>query len=183
MLITRTERHMHEGHTYIHVVQGEYAVSDQGDTILTTILGSCVATCICDPTARIGGMNHFLLPDSGPGDRQYFRYGLHAMELLVNGLLKKGASKDRMEAKLFGGATMADGLGWIGAANGAFALRFLREEGIRCIAQSLGGTHARRIRFSPTTGHAQQMIVQPGAIAPAPIRPIPKRSDDDVTLF
>jgi chemotaxis protein CheD len=183
MQTTKTESFVRDKLTYVHVVQGEYAVSDEPDTILTTILGSCVSTCISDPVARVGGMNHFLLPDSGPGDAQQFRYGLYAMELLINGLLKKGASKDRLEAKLFGGAAMNDGFGRIGAANGAFALRFLADEGIRCVAQSLGGTNARRIRFTPTTGHAQQLIVQQDAITPAPPVRQPTRNDDDVTFF
>lgn len=183
MLNARPEPNVRDRYTFVHVVQGEYAVSDQPDTILTTILGSCVSTCICDPVARVGGMNHFLLPDSGPGNGQQFRYGLYAMELLINGLLKKGASKDRLEAKLFGGATMNDGLGRIGAANAAFAQRFLSDEGIRCVAQSLGGTRARRVRFTPTTGHAQQLIVQPDALTPQPPPRVPPRNDDDVTFF
>jgi chemotaxis protein CheD len=181
MLNAKTERHVRDRFTYVHVVQGEYAVSDRPDTILTTILGSCVSTCICDPVVGVGGMNHFLLPDSGPTNGQQFRYGLYAMELLINGLLKKGASKDRLEAKLFGGAAMNDGLGHIGAANGAFAIRFLADEGIRCVAQSLGGSLARRVRFTPTTGQAQQLIVQPDALVPPP--PPPPRRDDDVTFF
>lgn len=179
----RPDGRLHDRPTYVHVVQGEFVVSDQPGTVLTTILGSCVSTCICDPTAGVGGMNHFLLPDNGPGDGRQFRYGLYAMELLINGLLKKGASKDRLEAKLFGGAMMNDGLGRIGAANAAFARRFLADEGIRCLAQSLGGTLARRVRFTPTTGQAQQLIVQPDALAPQPPPRLPARSDDDVTFF
>jgi chemotaxis protein CheD len=179
----RPSGHVKDKPTYIHVVQGEYAVSDQPDTVLTTILGSCVSTCISDPVAGVGGMNHFLLPDGGLSDGREFRYGTYAMELLINGLLKKGAQKSRLEAKLFGGAAMHNGFGRIGEANGVFALRFLGDEGIRCVAHSLGGIHARRIRFAPFTGHAQQLIVQSDTIAPeAPPRALP-RSDDDVIFF
>lgn len=169
--------------TYIHVVQGDYAVSDRENTILTTILGSCVSTCICDPIARVGGMNHFLLPGNGSGDTQSIRYGLYAMELLINGLLKMGASKNRLAAKLFGGASMSDGFGRIGEANGKFAVDFLANEGIPCIAQSLGGTNARRIRFTPTTGYAQQLIVQQDELKTVPPARASSRSETDVTFF
>ncbi|MDZ4085889.1 MAG: chemotaxis protein CheD [Tabrizicola sp.] len=169
--------------TYIHVVQGDYAVSDRENTILTTILGSCVSTCISDPIARVGGMNHFLLPGNGSGDTQSIRYGLYAMELLINGLLKMGASKNRLAAKLFGGASMSDGFGRIGEANGKFAVDFLANEGIPCIAQSLGGTNARRIRFTPTTGYAQQLIVQQDELKTVPPARASSRSETDVTFF
>ncbi|OYU37436.1 MAG: chemotaxis protein CheD [Pseudorhodobacter sp. PARRP1] len=182
MLSRKSESFVRNEITYVHVVQGEYAVSDRIDTVLTTILGSCVSTCIWDPVIRIGGMNHFLLPDGGPGHGKEFRYGLYAMELLINGLLKNGASKDRLEAKLFGGATMNDGLGKIGAANGVFALGFLADEGIRCVAQSLGGTSARRVRFTPTTGLAQQLIVKSDAVAPPRVM-LPIKRNDDVIFF
>ena len=182
-VIGKTDISARDAVTYVHVVQGDYAVSDCEKTILTTILGSCVSTCISDPIAGVGGMNHFLLPGNKSGDTQSIRYGLYAMELLINGLLKKGASKSRLTAKLFGGASMSDGFGRIGEANGRFALEFLSNEGIPCVAQSLGGTHARRIRFTPTTGYAQQLIVQQDelkTVLPAPVIP---RSDTDVTFF
>jgi chemotaxis protein CheD len=179
----KIESHVRDAVTYIHVVQGDYAVSDQGNTVLTTILGSCVSTCISDPVAGVGGMNHFLLPGNASGDTQSIRYGLYAMELLINGLLKKGASKNRLVAKLFGGASMSDGFGRIGEANGRFALEFLANEGIACAAQSLGGTNARRIRFTPTTGYAQQLIVQPNELKTVPPARVSSRSDTDVTFF
>lgn len=182
-MTVKTEAFARDDLTYIHVVQGEYSVSDRSDTVLTTILGSCVSTCIWDPVARVGGMNHFLLPDAGPARGQQFRYGLYAMELLINGLLKRGASRQRLEAKLFGGAAMSDGLGNIGAANAAFAQRFLADEGIHCAAQSLGGRQARRIRFTPTTGQARQLLLQPDAIIAEPPARLPPRSQDDVTFF
>ena len=87
--------------------------------VLTTLLGSCVAACIRDPMAGVGGMNHFLLPGGtlGGNDRAVQRHGVHAMELLVNDLLKHGARRDRLEAKLFGGARMIDGLTDVGRQN------------------------------------------------------------------
>lgn len=179
----KTEIYVRDATTYVHVLQGDYAVSDRADTILTTILGSCVSTCICDPVAGVGGMNHFLLPGNGTEDRQSIRYGLHAMELLINGLLKMGASKHRLQAKLFGGASMSDGFGRIGEENGIFALEFLSNEGIPCVAKSLGGTSARRVRYTPTTGYAQQLIVQQEELETAPSMRVPPRRDSDVTFF
>ena len=89
----------------VHIIQGEYKVVSDPDVVLTTILGSCVAACLRDPVSGVGGMNHFLLPGTGSvtgGDAT--RYGVHLMELLINGLLKQGARRDRLEAKIFGGA-------------------------------------------------------------------------------
>lgn len=183
-MTTKAETRDWTSSTIIHVVQGDFRVSQQPEMVLTTLLGSCIATCLSDPVASVGGMNHFLLPSGDPGDSKNFRYGLYAMEILVNGLLKLGARKSRIEAKLFGGAMMHDGLGRIGAANGAFALQFLGNEGIPCIAKSLGGTMARRIRFVPTTGQAQQIFVQDDVIVREPTVRLPvNREDDDVTFF
>lgn len=141
----------------IHVIQGDHCISDHPDLMMTTVLGSCVAACLYDPVRKIGGMNHFLLPD-GPGARD-IRYASAAMEQLVNSLLKMGGRRDRLIAKLFGGARMLKGLPDIGHRNGEAALAFLRNEGIVCSAQSLGGIHARRVRFWPETGRAQQMLL------------------------
>ncbi|MCE6950369.1 chemotaxis protein CheD [Cereibacter sphaeroides] len=143
----------------LHVLQGACEASASSDQMLTTILGSCVCTCLCDPVAAVGGMNHFLLPYAGFENSHQLRYGLHAMELLINAVLKLGASRNRLEAKIFGGAMMSDRLGSIGQANAEFALQYLAKEAILCTGQSLGGTRARRIRFWPTTGRAQQMFL------------------------
>ncbi len=143
----------------VTVIQGEFAVSRRADEVLSTILGSCVATCMFDPRAGVGGMNHFLLPKAGEGVAEDLRYGTHAMELLINGLLGAGAARDQLRAKIFGGATMAEGLSDVGGANARFAHSFLAAENIPIISESLGGTMARRIRFHATTGRAQQMLV------------------------
>ncbi|KAF2990616.1 chemotaxis protein CheD [Methylocystis sp. MJC1] len=148
----------------IHVIQGEYQVVDDPEVVLTTVLGSCVAACLRDPEARVGGMNHFLLP----GDMESFRNGdaeragVHLMELLVNGLLKRGARRERLEGKLFGGARMMEGLSDIGAKNAAFAKRFLINEGIKIVAEALGGTRGRRIEYFPVTGQARQIFLSGG---------------------
>lgn len=158
----------------VHVVQGEHYVSDDPDVMLTTILGSCVAVCLRDPDTGIGGMNHFLLPDGrADGADEGRRYGVNAMELLINDLLRKGARRERLEAKLFGGARMFDGLSDVGASNAAFAERFLRDEGIRVVGSSLGGGQARRVQYWPTSGRAQQKTVTDTSEL-APLREKPK---------
>jgi chemotaxis protein CheD len=148
----------------IHVVQGERHVDTRPNVILTTILGSCVAACMRDPVARIGGMNHFLLPsgEGTQGSTESINAGVHAMELLVNGLLRAGARRERLEAKLFGGARMIAGLTDIGSRNAEFATTFLEREGIRFAGGSLGGTSARRVQYWPISGRARQFMVDRG---------------------
>lgn len=141
----------------MHVIQGQQAVSDSSDVTMQTVLGSCVAACLHDPVRRIGGINHFLLPDTGDGTD--LRYASAAMEQLVNALLKSGAARARLEAKLFGGARILPNLPDIGRRNAEAALAFLGNEGIVCRSRSLGGSHARRIRFWPATGRAQQLLI------------------------
>lgn len=145
----------------IHIVQGEHHVSDNPEVVLTTILGSCVAACIRDPAAGVGGMNHFLLPGArGQGsERVAQRYGVHAMELLVNELLSQGARRERLEAKLFGGGRLIDGLTDIGSQNADFALDFLAAEGIRHVGGSLLGEHGRKVQFWPVSGRARQSLL------------------------
>ncbi|MAK80483.1 chemotaxis protein CheD [Phenylobacterium sp.] len=144
----------------VHVVQGEHYVTGDPEVTLTTILGSCVAVCLWDPERGVGGMNHFLLPGGkAEGANEGRRYGAFAMELLINELLRLGARRERLQAKLFGGARMFSGLSDVGASNVAFAERFMRDEGIPVMGTSLGGFGARRIQFWPTTGRAQQKTV------------------------
>ena len=150
-------------------MQGRFAVSDDPQEMLTTILGSCVAACIRDPAAGIGGMNHFLLPGEAGSDD--VRYGVHAMELLVNGLLTRGARRERLQARIFGGARMVHGLSDVGAQNVAFAERFFQTEGIPLDAGSTGGAQARRVQFWPVSGRTRQMFM--GQTAPALAEPPP----------
>jgi chemotaxis protein CheD len=170
----------------IHVIQGDYAVARDDSAVLTAILGSCVAACLRDPVAGVGGMNHFLLPEAKASSSEQVLYGAQSMELLINALLKAGARKERLEAKIFGGARMIAGLSDIGQSNGAFARRFLRDEGIPCLAESLGGDKARRIRFWPASGRAKQMLLgagQDAALSPPPPPPRRPPAGNDVELF
>jgi chemotaxis protein CheD len=173
----------------VHVVQGEFYVTADPNLVLTTILGSCVAACICDPVAQVGGMNHFLLP--GDSERseggESLRYGVYSMELLINGLLRLGAQRHRLEGKLFGGGRMLQGLTDVGFLNAAFAERFLKDEGISNVGGSLRGDRGRRIQFWPTHGRARQIfmekaeqtVFQTERRAPAPVID----HDDSVELF
>ena len=141
----------------IFLVQGEFRVSDSPGLVVSTTLGSCVACCMHDAHARVGGINHFLLPHGeafeGP---DAVRYGAHAMELLINGLLHAGARKSRLVAKLFGGARLSVHLPDVGGANADFAERFLKHEGIAYLGGSLRGDAARRIEFWPESGRVRQ---------------------------
>lgn len=158
----------------IYVLQGEFRISRDADAVLSTVLGSCVAVCLWDAEARLGGMNHFLLP-FGPKAAASApeRYGVHAMELLINGLLKEGAARARLQAKLFGGARVSTALSDIGQSNARFAREFLSAEGIPCRAESLGGTGARRVLFRPVTGQAHQLLVPDTTLEPQALRPAP----------
>jgi chemotaxis protein CheD len=167
----------------IHLIQGECKVAGGDHTVLSTILGSCVAACMRDPVARIGGMNHFLLP--GRSDSQEgMQYGAFLMEVLINELLKAGARRDRLEAKLFGGARMLQGLTDIGRQNAHFAQTFLEAEGIPHLGGSLGGDAARRVLFWPATGVArQQKLVNQTDPFVQEAAPPPPSSGGDLELF
>lgn len=157
--LARSDTNTPSGEYRILVIQGEYVVSDDPNAILTTLLGSCVAACMRDPVAGIGGLNHFLLPGDDNRSGQ-MSHGVHAMELLVNGLLSRGARRDRLEAKIFGGARMVSGLTDVGRQNGLFAERFLQREKIPILNSSLGGEQARRIQFWPVSGRVRQLFVE-----------------------
>jgi chemotaxis protein CheD len=170
----------------LNLIQGEAKWGVGEDLVLTTLLGSCVAACIRDPVAGVGGMNHFLLPgggDAGQSSRSE-SYGLYLMELLINGLLKKGARKERMEAKLFGGARTLEGLTDIGSKNAKFAKTFLSDEGISFLGGDLGGEKGRRIEYWPHTGRARQIFIEKSAgLPPPPPMRARQESVGDLELF
>jgi len=155
----RATRKYHDsvfGTLAVKLLPNEFYVTDH-DLMLTTLLGSCVSACIRDPVARIGGMNHFMLPESGdvfsPASAS-MRYGAYAMEVLINELLKAGAARHRLEAKVFGGGAVLSAMRQthIGKRNADFVLQYLDMEGIPVQAQDLSGTHARHINYFPRTG-------------------------------
>ncbi|MFY0648415.1 chemotaxis protein CheD [Sulfitobacter geojensis] len=134
------------------ITQGEFKTSADPDTTISTLLGSCVACCLWDPIAAVGGMNHILLASTTRNAAKSDLAGVNAMELLINDLLKMGASRGRLLAKAFGGAQMIKGLSEIGPSNCAFAMNFLEMENITCVSSSLGGMLSRNVVFTPTTG-------------------------------
>jgi chemotaxis protein CheD len=138
------------------IFPGQYFVTDR-DIVLVTVLGSCVAACIRDTRAGVCGMNHFLLPDSArdmsPASRSA-RYGSFAMEVLINQLIRHGARRQNMEAKLFGGGNVLPELrnSGVGESNARFIVEYLRKEGVQVVAQDLLDECARKIYFFPVTG-------------------------------
>lgn len=180
----------------VTVLQGDYKVTTEAQVVFSTVLGSCIAACIYDAENGVGGMNHFLLASSSGHGTANARYGIHAMELLINGIMKQGAQRRNLKAKVFGGAKMSANLSDIGANNAKFVQQFLQDEGIPVISSSVGGTSARRVRFHAISGAAQQTHVaddrqlgqQEQAVAarvtaaPAP-RPKPTTAPDNFTLF
>jgi chemotaxis protein CheD len=169
------------------IVQGEHAVSTAPDLAMSTILGSCVATCLYDAERGVGGMNHFLLAEAGEGagaGADAMRYGAYAMEVLINDLMKNGARRDRLQAKLFGGARIIQGFSDVGATNAAFARRFMADEGIAVVAESLGGRRARRVEFWPASGRVRQRAVDEAPpLAPRPPRSLAMADAGGVELF
>jgi chemotaxis protein CheD len=143
--------------TAVKIQPGEYHVSSD-DVVLVTVLGSCVSACIADTALGVGGMNHFMLPGdlrdtAGPGSVSA-RYGVHAMELLINRLLKWGASRARLEAKVFGGGNVVAGMTHanVGERNAAFVLEFLEAERIRLVAQDLLDVYPRKVCYFARSG-------------------------------
>lgn len=145
----------------VKLLPNEYYVTPD-DMMLSTVLGSCVAACVRDSTAGVGGMNHFMLPDddssggsrNGSNTAASMRYGAYAMEMLLNELLKAGARRERLEAKVFGGGAVLANMTMlnIGDRNADFVLRYLQMEQVRVAAQDLRGNLPRRISYFPRSG-------------------------------
>lgn len=139
------------------ILPGEYYYTHK-PMVIVTVLGSCVAACIRDRVSGIGGMNHFMLPDGdndiGNPTSASMRYGAYAMEMLINQLLKAGARRENLEAKVFGGGNVLRGFTAIniGEQNAQFVRAFLRAEKIRVVAEDLNDVHPRKVYFFPATG-------------------------------
>jgi len=137
----------------VKILPGQYYAAAR-DMLIVTVLGSCVSACLWDPLRRIGGMNHFMLPGSGSGAKESARMGVYAMELLINQMLKLGAERSRLVAKVFGGASVLQGMDTlnVGTQNSDFVLQFLREEGIAVTAQDLYDVCPRKVYFFLQSG-------------------------------
>jgi len=146
------------------VLPGEYFVHD-GDIVIQTVLGSCVAACLVDRGAGIGGMNHFLLPE---GDDASARYGAFAMELLINELIKAGARRGSLEAKVFGGAAVIRAMTRldVGRQNVAFVEQFLAQGRVPIVSRDVLDVTPRRVCLFPNSGRAMVKKLAPSA-APA----------------
>jgi chemotaxis protein CheD len=157
----------------VKLLPGEYFVHDE-DMLLATTLGSCIAACLWDRNARIGGMNHFMLPE---GDGESGRHGSFAMELLINELLKRGATRGTLEAKVFGGGQVIGGMTSInvGERNTAFVLDYLRTERIPVVSKDVLEIYPRKVCFLPASGkamvkrlapaHPEAIVAQESALA------------------
>lgn len=138
------------------ILPGEYYFTCK-DMVIVTVLGSCVSACIRDRVTGIGGMNHFMLPDGGDADSPVsasMRYGTYAMEVLINDLLKAGARRENLEAKVFGGGNVLRGFIAInvGERNAQFVREYLRAENIRVVAEDLNDIYPRKVYFFPRSG-------------------------------
>jgi len=163
------------------------------DEVIVTVLGSCISACLLDPVGLVGGMNHFMLPEDRSREAKdvFFaaRYGGAAMELLINELLRLGARKDRLVAKIFGGGRVMKGMGDVGARNIEFVLRFLAQESIPIWSEDIAGDYARKIYFFPHTGqvlmrridqlHNDTLLDRESAFR----KRISRQDDGDVELF
>ena len=139
------------------ILPGEFYVTNR-DMLIVTVLGSCVSACIRDRSLGIGGMNHFMLPENQrDGDNPLSvstRYGTHAMEMLINQLLKLGSQRRHLEAKVFGGGAVLRGFTTthVGQRNASFVRQYLAMEGIPILAEDLLDLHPRKVYFFPRTG-------------------------------
>jgi chemotaxis protein CheD len=139
------------------ILPGEYYATAR-DMMIVTVLGSCVCACIRDKVSGIGGMNHFMLPDSGSDQSnplgESARYGTYAMEVLINELQKMGANRRNFEAKVFGGGAVLRGFTVtnVGERNAEFVLRYLKTENIHVAAQDLLDIYPRKVYFFPQNG-------------------------------
>ncbi len=143
----------------VKVLPGEFFVADE-DLLVMTTLGSCIAACLWDRERRVGGMNHFLLPDGSgsgsDGDGDSGRYGSYAMDLLIGEMVKRGSTRSTMEAKVFGGGAVISGMNTInvGERNTAFVLDYLRTERITVVSKDVLDIYPRKVCFLPASGKA-----------------------------
>ena len=160
------------GDTIVKVFQGDFYVTQAPSELLSCMLGSCVAACLRDPVAGLGGMNHFLLPyrddevaaEAALSDAEFARarshYGNHAMDDLIGRIVALGGRRERLEAKIFGGARVLGKEGRIGEMNADFVEDYLAQADIPILAQSLRGDQPTMVRYNPANGAAWVRRVQ-----------------------
>ncbi|MEM0912596.1 MAG: chemoreceptor glutamine deamidase CheD [Pseudomonadota bacterium] len=143
----------------VKILPGEFYVTTE-NRLIVTVLGSCISVCLRDTKSRIAGMNHFLLPvnrDIEGVGADSARYGVYAMEVLINHMLKLGVSRHRLEAKIFGGGNVLKQLTGsnVGEQNAAFVIEYLQTENIPVTAKDLLGDYPRKVYFFPMTGEVK----------------------------
>lgn len=148
----------HFANDAVKILPGEYFVHHE-DILIMTTLGSCIAACLWDRHARVGGMNHFMLPEGGIGggaNNDSGRYGSYAMELLINEMMKRGASRGSMEAKVFGGGQVISGMNSlnVGERNTQFVIEYLKTERIPILSKDVLDIYPRKVCFLPASGKA-----------------------------
>lgn len=150
------------------ILPGEYYVTHQ-DELITTVLGSCVSACIRDRESGIGGMNHFMLPQTNVGKLNKgsegivgiaTRYGNYAMEHLINTILSNGGKRKNLEVKVFGGGKIIPALTDVGMKNIDFVLAYLDQEGLKLLSQDLGDIYPRKVVYFPKTGKVAMKKIQ-----------------------
>lgn len=143
----------------VKILPGEYFVHHE-DMLIMTTLGSCIAACLYDRNARVGGMNHFMLPE-GAGESG--RYGSYAMELLINEMMKRGAQRTTMEAKVFGGGQVVSGMTTmnVGERNTNFVMDYLKTERIPVVSKDVLDVYPRKVCFLPGSGKAMVKRLAP----------------------
>ena len=146
-------RDHHFQHDAVKVLPGEYYVTND-EMMIMTVLGSCIAACIWDPKVRVGGMNHFMLPEGGSDTSG--RYGSYAMELLINEMIKLGARRETMQAKVFGGGQVMHSFTTmnVGERNTQFVLDYLHTERISIVSKDVLDIHPRKVCYFPASGKA-----------------------------
>ncbi|MAM60491.1 MAG: chemotaxis protein CheD [Maritimibacter sp.] len=143
----------------VYISQGEFAIDGGDEALIATLLGSCISACLWDQKRQIGGMNHVVFVDETRNRGRSYGHGVNAMELLLNGLFRLGANREDLRAKVFGGASMIDGLSDSGIQNANFVRTFLQRETIQIVGEDTGGRRARRLEFWPGSGRARVKYV------------------------
>jgi chemotaxis protein CheD len=143
------------------ILPGEYYVTGQ-DEVIVTVLGSCVSACVRDKLLGIGGMNHFMLPESaesmayhleaGGNSTEATRYGGYAMEMLINDILKHGGRRENLEIKIFGGGRIISNMGDVGKRNIDFIEEYIKNEALPLISEDTGDIYPRKVVFHPNSG-------------------------------
>jgi len=162
---THVQRHWDQTHGLFaaKILPGEFYVTVE-EEVITTVLGSCISACIRDRVFGVGGMNHFMLPLDMEGKGSWAgragisdatRFGNHAMERLINEILKHGGSRENLEVKLFGGARVLQNMSDVGMRNIEFIRDYVETEGLQVVAEDLGGAYPRKVLYYPLSGRAR----------------------------